>query len=98
MIDSFISLLFEEKMKGLCTISRGLRPKWIKSRSSEIKNGDVVLFKGSTNMNELKKKVEGGPSKSTKFFFFLRIFCILLTLVENILKSKLLRPDFFLFY
>ena len=43
---------------------------WKKSRSSEIKNRYIVFFKGSTNMNELKKKVVGGPSKNTKKVFF----------------------------
>ena len=48
-----------------------------KSRSSEIKKIGtyIVFFKGSKKINELKKKVEGGPSKNTKKKVFFCVFC-----------------------
>ena len=71
-----------------------------KSRSSEIKKIGtyIVFFKGSKKINELKKKVEGGPQNTQKYKNSLFFLCILLTLVKKFLKSKLLRPVFLLFY
>ena len=49
-----------------------------KSRSSEIKNRHIAFFKGSTNMNELKKKSCGRAFKKHKktscFFEFFANF------------------------